>query len=106
MMEDYQWYFRARTGKRPRRRRPLVRFGTWAMRILKLGSKLSFEELRCVVEEYEAKIPHVDSLYDRISCPVMLVVGRKRTRCSKAKRSEKPCARASEPFAMCTPRRG
>jgi pimeloyl-ACP methyl ester carboxylesterase len=55
-------------------RRPLIRVGVWAMKVARLGAKLSFEELRRVIEEYEARIDGLDGDYDRIACPVLMVV--------------------------------
>jgi esterase len=55
-------------------RRPLIRVGLWAMKVARLGAKLSFEELRRVVEEHEARVEDLDGAYDRIACPVLMVV--------------------------------
>ncbi len=55
-------------------RRPLVRVGVWAMRVARLGAKLSFEELKYVVEEHDARINGLDGEYARITCPVLMVV--------------------------------
>jgi len=54
--------------------RPLVRVGVWAMKVARLGAKLSFEELKRVVEEHEARINGLDGEYDRIACPMLMVV--------------------------------
>jgi esterase len=55
-------------------RRPLVRVGAWAMKVARLGTKLSFEELKRVVEEHDARINGLDGEYARITCPVLMVV--------------------------------
>ena len=55
-------------------RRPLVRVGVWAMKVARLGAKLSFEELKRVVEEHETRINGLDGEYDRIACPMLMVV--------------------------------
>ena len=55
-------------------RRPLVRVGLWAMKVARLGAKLSFEELKRVVEEHDARINGLDSEYAHITCPVLMVV--------------------------------
>ena len=56
-------------------RRPFPRLAMWAMKVMRRGSKLSFEESRRVVEEYEAVVSNLGDAYDRISCPVLLIVG-------------------------------
>jgi pimeloyl-ACP methyl ester carboxylesterase len=56
-------------------RRPLPRLTTWAMKVARLGTKLTFEELKGVVEEHDAKIPDLGGAYDSISCPILMVVG-------------------------------
>jgi pimeloyl-ACP methyl ester carboxylesterase len=60
---------------RAQMRRPIPRLAAWTMKVARLGTKLSFEELRHVVEVHEAKITDLGGAYDRISCPVLLVVG-------------------------------
>lgn len=56
-------------------RRPFTRLAMWATRVMRLGSRLSFEELRRVMEAYDAVIPNLGGVYDGISCPVLLVMG-------------------------------
>jgi pimeloyl-ACP methyl ester carboxylesterase len=56
-------------------RRPLPRLTTWAMKVARLGTKLTFEELKGVVEEHDAKVPDLGGAYDRITCPILMVVG-------------------------------
>ncbi len=56
-------------------RRPLPRLAGWALKVARLGTKLSFEELRRVVEEHDAKSTGLDSTYYRINCPILLVIG-------------------------------
>ncbi|MDQ3942541.1 MAG: alpha/beta hydrolase [Actinomycetota bacterium] len=56
-------------------RRPLPRLMTWAMKVARLGTKLTSEELKGVVEEHDAKIPDLGGAYDRISCPILMVLG-------------------------------
>ena len=56
-------------------RRPLPRLTTWAMKVARLGTKLTLEELKGVVEEYDAKIPDLGGAYERIACPILMVVG-------------------------------
>ena len=56
-------------------RRPLPRLMTWAMKVARLGTKLTFEELKGVVEEHDAKIPDLGGAYDRIACPLLIVLG-------------------------------
>ena len=56
-------------------RRPLPRLTTWAMKVTRLGTKLTFEELKGVVEEHDAKIPSLGGAYDRIACPILMVLG-------------------------------
>jgi pimeloyl-ACP methyl ester carboxylesterase len=60
---------------RAQMRRPIPRLAAWAMKIARLGTKLSFEELRRVVEVHEAKITDLGGAYDRITCPILMVVG-------------------------------
>ena len=60
---------------RAQMRRPIPRLAAWAMKVARLGTKLSFEELRRVVEVHEAKITDLGGAYDRITCPILLVVG-------------------------------
>ena len=56
-------------------RRPILRLAVWAMKVARLGTRLSFEELKRVVEVHEANITNLESAYDRISCPVLMVMG-------------------------------
>jgi hypothetical protein len=57
-------------------RRPLLRLAMWAMKVARLGTKLSFDELRDLVEEHEAlRKSGLDGIYGRISCPVLMVLG-------------------------------
>jgi pimeloyl-ACP methyl ester carboxylesterase len=56
-------------------RRPLPRLMTWAMKVARLGTKLTFEELQGVVEELDARIPDLGGAYDRIACPILMVLG-------------------------------
>ena len=56
-------------------RRPIPRLAVWAMKVARLGTKLSFEELRRVVEVYEVNITNLEGAYDRITCPVLMVMG-------------------------------
>jgi pimeloyl-ACP methyl ester carboxylesterase len=56
-------------------RRPLPWLAAWAMKVAHLGTKLTFEELRGVVEEHDARITELDGVYDRITCPILMVVG-------------------------------
>jgi len=56
-------------------RRPLPRLAAWVMKVVRLGTKLTFEELRGVVEEYDAKINDLGGTYDRIAGPILMVVG-------------------------------
>lgn len=56
-------------------RRPFARLAMWATKVMRLGSRLSFEEIRRVMEEYDAVISNLSDAYDGISCPVLLVVG-------------------------------
>jgi pimeloyl-ACP methyl ester carboxylesterase len=56
-------------------RRPIPRLAVWAMKVARLGTKLSFEELRRVVEEHEANIANLEGAYDCITCPVLMVMG-------------------------------
>jgi pimeloyl-ACP methyl ester carboxylesterase len=56
-------------------RRPLPRLAMWAMKVARLGTKLSFNELRRVVEEHEAKTTDLDATYYRITCPILMVMG-------------------------------
>src|SRR3712207_2378887 len=55
--------------------RPIPRLAVWAMKVARLGTKLSFEELRRVVEVHEASITNLEGAYDRITCPVLMVMG-------------------------------
>ena len=55
--------------------RPIPRLAVWAMKVARLGTKLSFEELRRVVEVHEANITNLEGAYDRITCPVLMVMG-------------------------------
>ena len=84
-------------------RRPLVRVGVWAMKVARLGAKLSFEELKRVVEEHDAKINGLDGEYARVTCPVLMVVAAHADKVPKAKRSAKPCAKASETYRRDIP---
>jgi pimeloyl-ACP methyl ester carboxylesterase len=56
-------------------RRPLLRLWVWAMKVVRLGTKLSFDELRRVVEEHDVKQSELDVAYYRITCPILMVVG-------------------------------
>ena len=56
-------------------RRPLPRLTTWVMKVARIGAKLTFEELKGVVEEHDAKIPDLSRVYDHISCPILMVLG-------------------------------
>jgi pimeloyl-ACP methyl ester carboxylesterase len=56
-------------------RRPLPRLAAWALKVARLGTKLTFEELRSVVEAYNPKITDLNGAYDRIDCPILMVVG-------------------------------
>ncbi len=56
-------------------RRLFPRLEMWAMKVMQLGSRLSFEELKQLIEEYEAVTSHLGGAYDRISCPVLLIMG-------------------------------
>jgi pimeloyl-ACP methyl ester carboxylesterase len=56
-------------------RRPIPRLAAWAMKVARFGTKFSFEELRRVVEAHEANVSDLGGAYDRITCPVLLVVG-------------------------------
>ena len=56
-------------------RRPLPRLTAWAMKVARLGTKLTFEELKRVVEEHDAKIPDPGGAYYRICCQILMVLG-------------------------------
>jgi pimeloyl-ACP methyl ester carboxylesterase len=56
-------------------RRPLHRLTVWAMKVARLGTKLSFDELKRVVEEHDLKQSELDGAYYRITCPILIVVG-------------------------------
>ncbi len=57
-------------------RRPLLRLAVWAMKVTRLGTKLSFDELRGVVEEHDDfSKSELDGAYRRISCPILMVMG-------------------------------
>jgi pimeloyl-ACP methyl ester carboxylesterase len=56
-------------------RRPFARLAMWATKVMRLGSRLSFEEIRRVMEGYDAVISNLGGVYGGISCPVLLVVG-------------------------------
>jgi esterase len=57
-------------------RRPLLRLAVWAMKVTRLGTKLSFDELRRVVEEYDdIRKSELDDAYCRITCPILMVIG-------------------------------
>jgi pimeloyl-ACP methyl ester carboxylesterase len=45
------------------------------MRLLRLGSALSFEEMKRLAEQNEQWLRELGAAYDRMSCPVMLVLG-------------------------------
>ena len=46
------------------------------MKVGRLGTKLSFDELRRVVEEHDdLRKSALDSAYRRISCPILMVMG-------------------------------
>ncbi len=56
-------------------RRPLLRLAVWAMKVTRLGTKLSFDELRRVVEEHdEVRKSELDGIYRRITCPILMVI--------------------------------
>jgi pimeloyl-ACP methyl ester carboxylesterase len=56
--------------------RPLLRLAVWAMKVARLGTKLSFDELRRVVEEHdEVSSSQLDYAYRRITCPILMVMG-------------------------------
>ena len=54
-------------------RRPLARLALWATKVARVGSGMSFEEQRRLVEEYDAALPMLGDAYERIECPVVLV---------------------------------
>ena len=54
---------------------PLPRLTTWVMKVARIGTKLTFEELKGVVKEHDAKIPDLGGAYDRINCPILMVLG-------------------------------
>src|SRR5918997_3708828 len=57
-------------------RRPLHRLAAWAMKVTRLGTKLSFDELRGVVEEHDDfRKSELEGIYSHITCPVLMVVG-------------------------------
>jgi pimeloyl-ACP methyl ester carboxylesterase len=57
-------------------RRPLLRLAVWAMKVARLGTKLSFDELRRVVEEHDdVRKSELDGAYGRITCPILMVMG-------------------------------
>ena len=57
-------------------RRLLLRLAVWAMRVTRLGTKLSFDELRGVVEEHDDfRKSELAGAYCRISCPILMVMG-------------------------------
>jgi pimeloyl-ACP methyl ester carboxylesterase len=56
-------------------RRPLPRLAAWAMKVARLGTKLSFDELRHVVEEHDVKQSELDRAYYRITCPILMILG-------------------------------
>jgi pimeloyl-ACP methyl ester carboxylesterase len=57
-------------------RRPLFRLAVWAMKVARLGTKLSFDELRGLVEEHDDfRKSELDGAYCRITCPVLMVMG-------------------------------
>ena len=56
-------------------RRTLPRLMTWAMKVARLGTKLTSEGLKSVVEEHDARIPDLGGAYDRIACPILIVLG-------------------------------
>ena len=87
-------------------RRPIPRLAVWAMKVARLGTKLSFEELRRVVEVYEVNFTNLEGAYDRITCPILMVVGSCADPVPKAKRSVGPLARASAAYGRRTPRFG
>ena len=55
--------------------RPFTRLAMWTTKVMRLGSRLSFEELKRMMEEYDAVMRDLDGAYDQISCPVLLVMG-------------------------------
>jgi pimeloyl-ACP methyl ester carboxylesterase len=55
--------------------RPLLRLAAWAMKVARLGTKLSFDELRRVVEEHDVKQSELDVAYYCITCPIMMILG-------------------------------
>jgi pimeloyl-ACP methyl ester carboxylesterase len=55
--------------------RPLLRLAVWAMKVTRLGTKLSFDELRRVVEEHdEVRKSELEGVYRCITCPVLMVM--------------------------------
>jgi pimeloyl-ACP methyl ester carboxylesterase len=57
-------------------RRPVLRLAVWAMKVARLGTKLSFDELRGVVEEHDDfRKSELDGAYRRITCPVLMIMG-------------------------------
>jgi pimeloyl-ACP methyl ester carboxylesterase len=57
-------------------RRPLLRLSVWAMKVAHLGTKLSFDELRGVVEEHDDfRKSELEGIYSHITCPILMVVG-------------------------------
>jgi pimeloyl-ACP methyl ester carboxylesterase len=57
-------------------RRPLLWLSVWVMKATRLRPKLSFDELRGVVEEHDDFTKSdLEGIYYRISCPILIVVG-------------------------------
>jgi pimeloyl-ACP methyl ester carboxylesterase len=56
-------------------RRLLMSLAMAATRLLRLGSALSDAEMRRLVEENEQWVLNLGAAYDRIDCPVLLVMG-------------------------------
>jgi pimeloyl-ACP methyl ester carboxylesterase len=57
-------------------RRPLPRLAVWTMKVTRLGTKLSFDELKGVVEEHDDfRKRELEGSYYRITCPILMVAG-------------------------------
>jgi pimeloyl-ACP methyl ester carboxylesterase len=57
-------------------RRPLLRLAAWAMKVARLGTKLSFDELRRVVEVHDdLRQSELNGIHRRITCPIVMVMG-------------------------------
>ena len=56
-------------------RKAVARVVGAAMRLLRLGSSIPYQQMKSLVDENDKWVRGLGAAYERISCPVMLVLG-------------------------------